>query len=113
MELIQSDPIITKITVGDDLAAAAKNGYKAEVKLNVQVTNPPGSLSVKLNEQVLPCVPLTWESEDPETWQEYAVDPQIVKKGDNDLQIAVTADDCGELPCVCHDVHLRINYVPS
>jgi hypothetical protein len=25
----------------------------------------------------------------------------------------VTADDCGELPCVCHDVHLRINYVPS
>jgi hypothetical protein len=113
MELIQSDPIITKITVGDDLAAAAKNGYKAEVKLNVQVTNPPGSLSVKLNEQVLPCVPLTWESEDPETWQEYAVDPKIVKKGDNDLQIAVTADDCGELPCVCHDVHLRINYVPS
>ncbi len=112
MELIKSDPIVTKITVADDLAAV-QTGLKAEVKLNIQVVNPPPLLSAKLNGQVLRCVPLTWESEDPQTWQEYSVDPQIVKQGDNDLQISVTTDDCYENPCVCHDVHLRINYVPA
>ncbi len=115
LELIKSNPIVTKITIVDDLAAAAKKGFKAEVRLNVQVTNLPSaqSFSVKLNDQTLDSVPLTWKSEIPETWQEYSVDPQIVKKGDNDLQIAVTTDDCYEAPCVCHDVHLRINYVPA
>ena len=112
MELIKSDPIVTRIRVDDDLAGATRKGLKPEVRLNIQVTNPPSapSLSVTLNGQVLSSIPLTWESENPKIWQEYSVDPQIVKKGDNDLQIAVT-DDCYEAPCVCHDVHLRINYV--
>jgi hypothetical protein len=110
-ELIASDPIVTTIRVEDDLAEATRQGLQPEVRLNVQMTDlpPASSLSVKMNGRVLDCAALTWESQRPETWQEFIVDPQIVSKGDNDLQIAVTQESL-ETPCVCHDVHLRINY---
>ena len=113
MELIERDPIVTTITVGDDLAGAAMKGLQAEVRLNVQIVNPPESLTVKLNGQVLRGVPLTWKSEKPETWREYAVNSENVNLGENNLQLAVTSDVSPEAPCVCHDVHLRINYLPA
>ncbi len=112
-ELITGKAVATTIGVADDLSAAKDQGLRAELKLNVQVENLPGAdgPSVKLNGEALTNVSLTWESEMSETWHEYAVDPQILKRGDNSLEITLTADADVERPCVCHDVHLRIDYV--
>lgn len=75
--------------------------------------NPPAAndLTVKLNGQALSNTELTWETEIPGTWQEYAVDPQVVKKGRNTIEIALTAEADVEHPCVIHDVQMRIEYV--
>lgn len=110
-ELLTGRPIATTLGIADDLPGAIENGLTPQLRLNVQVANLPAAeaLSVKLNDVALENVPLTWESQMPQTWQEYAVDPRIIKKGDNGVEITLT-EDAGNGACVCHDVHLRISY---
>ena len=95
-----------------EVPGAIEKGLRTQLKLNVQVVNLPEArdLSVKLNGQGLSNAELTWETDMPETWQEYALDPRIVKKGRNTLEITLTADTDFKHPCVVHDVHLRIDY---
>jgi len=105
-------PLSTMLSTADDLPGAQEKGFAPQLRLNLQLENLPSAdaLSVKLNGRVLKSCPVTWESEMPETWQEYAVDLQMINKGDNDLEMTLTADTDDSRPCVCHDVHLRVDY---
>ncbi len=111
-ELLSDQPVVTTLAVADDLPAAIDKGLTPNLKLNVQLENLPAAeaLTVKLNDQVLSNTELTWESQMPETWREYAVVPQVVKKGRNVLEITLEADSDVNRPCILHDVHLRISY---
>ena len=111
-ELLKDVPLRTTLAVADDLPAAIEKGLAPELKLNVQLENLPASkdLTVKLTGQALCNAELTWETDIPETWQEYAVDPHTVKKGANAVEITLTADTDVKHPCVLHDVQLRVNY---
>ena len=65
---------------------------------------------MKLSGYELEKVPLTWESHIPETWQEFAVDPREVTRGDNRVEITITEEIPIHAPCVCHEVQLRSDY---
>lgn len=109
-ELVPRVPLVTTLDVADDVKWAKDEGLEPELKLNVQVENLPRAdgLSVALNGQALGKAPLSWESQFPQMWQEYTVDPQQVSKGHNNLEITLTEDVRDETPCVLHDLHLRI-----
>ena len=105
-----SVPLVTTLDVADDVKWAKDEGLEPELNLNVQVENLPRAdgLSVALNGQALGKAPLSWESQFPQMWQEYTVDPQQLRKGRNNLEITLTENVPDEAPCVLHDLHLRI-----
>ena len=111
-ELLANQPLKTTLDIGDDLPAAVAEGQVPTVRLNVQVENLPAprAMSVKLEGHELENVPVTWESHIPQTWQEFAVDPKVVKRGDNLVEITITDDIPVGAPCVCHEVQMRIDY---
>lgn len=111
-ELLAHQPLDTTLSVADDLPAVTRRGMKPESTLNVQITNLPSeeALTVSLNGLVLTAGHLTWKSDLPDTWREYPVDPALVQKGDNRLQITLTENAPHDRPCVLHDVQLRIEY---
>ena len=61
-ELLAGEPVATSMTVGDDVLWAKAQSFEPQLALNVQVENLPhgGSLSVKLNGQILNESKLTW-----------------------------------------------------
>ena len=127
-ELLGGRPLTTALAVADDLPAAAAEGLVPELRLNIQLQNPPSpeALSVQMNGRVLTACPLTWTLPQVETgsfrkplaavrfedavWLEFTIDPQTLRKGDNCLEIALTSRTDYSRPCVLRDVHLRINY---
>ena len=80
------------------------------VMLNVKVTDIccPDTLTVKLNGRQLERGPLTWRFKKPEDWLEFVVDPQNVKQGLNDIEIALGSGE--DIHCMLQDIHLRLEH---
>ncbi len=100
-------PQATTLTVGDDLAAAQAAGLKPDLRLCLQVDKLTAmeELVVKLNGQVLA------EGMLAEDWIEYRPAPDLVKLGDNVVEMSV-APDSGDAP-VIQDLQLRVSFGKS
>lgn len=111
-ELLPGETLTTWLSVADDVQQAMDRDLVPDLKLNVQAEHLPaaGAVSVRLNGQVLKQGSLTWQSALPDTWGEYAVAPATLSKGRNRIDITLGAENSGDMPCVIHDILLRIHY---
>lgn len=108
----------TILTVGENMTATGVS-VAPKTPLNVKVTGLlcPDQLVVKLNDRQLSRGLLTWQFQNPEDWLEYTVEPQQIRKGCNELEIALTSGTDHDITrsteaahCTLHDVHLRVEH---
>jgi hypothetical protein len=90
--------------VGDDLRFDAKEGMHPRVNCRLRIDQPnvAGQLSVKLNDVVLK------DGTQTENWLNYVVDPSVVKKGINQVDIALKS---GGNKLILSDLVLNIQLV--
>ncbi len=99
---------VTTLSIGDDLSAEGRK-FTPQVLLNVKATGlgHEGELIINLNGQPIERTGVTWPFVNPDGWQEFTVRRDIVKQGDNRLEIELSkqASDC-----TLHDVQLRVEH---
>jgi len=108
----KEEPLQVEFEVGEDVMWGTEEGIVPRITLRLQILNlyrekltSPYNVEVKLNGRLLDggCIS--------EEWVEYALDPELVKQGTNELEIA--PDRAYDISCVVHDVELQVSYEPS
>jgi len=105
----KNEPLQVEFEVGEDVMWGTDQGMLPCLTLRLQVLNKyrekltsPYNLEVELNGQLLDAGRIN------EEWLEYAIDPELVKQGTNELEI--TPDRAYDIPCIVHDVQLLVRY---
>ncbi|MDI9443403.1 MAG: hypothetical protein QM844_04465 [Planctomycetota bacterium] len=92
-QLIQpSRPASLEIQIGDDMAAARRDGLKPQIGLHLEMPTAagPGQLQVRLNGAGL------MDGRSNAGWIDYPVPPDLLRRGANRVEIAATAEPVPE-----------------
>jgi len=105
----KNEPLQVEFEVGEDVMWGTDEGIVPRITLRLQILNlykekltSPYNVEVKLNRQLLDGGRIS------EEWVEYALDPELVKQGRNELEIAPSRGY--DTSCIVHEVELQVKY---